>query len=361
MLDMNRYISVILHEIRSPLNAILGIVEIAKNRGTENEFLNQIKTIAQYMLALSDNVLDNIKETHNSACGTKENFRLRDLAEEVVNIFDSQKQIKNIDFHFEIDDGGSVLLCGDTLKLKQILINILANAFKFTNADGRIEFLVNTVAKEEKLNAEFIIRDNGIGMCPEFLDKIFLPFTQGAENNKNGSGLGLMIVHQLVQQMGGNIDVKSEKGKGSEFVVNLDFEYGEKQKQQKNDFHMKRILLVDDSLLNLEVVSLILKETGAEIDVASNGKIAFDKFVDSEENYYDLILMDMRMPVLSGCEVTKAIRTLERNDAQEIKIIGFSSNSLKEDVYEALACGMNDYISKPIAADKLYEMLAKYL
>ncbi|HHX81183.1 MAG TPA: response regulator [Acholeplasmataceae bacterium] len=364
MFDMNRAISVIMHEIKSPLNAIMGIVEMAKIRGTTEkkylEYLEQIKSISMYMISLSNNILENFKQNYKAPKQVKENFFLGGLTDEVTNIFRCQFHKKNMDFHYEIDEGGNCVVLGDSLKLKQILINILANSVKFTPNGGRIEFLVKTTQNDVKLEAEFKIRDNGPGMSAEFLERIFLPFVQ-EDNNKCGTGLGLMIVHQYVQQLGGTIDVKSKKGEGTEFVVNLSLEYGEKQKQSENNFSSKRILLVDDSMINLEVVSFILKEKGVEIDVASNGKIAFDKFVESDENHYDLILMDMRMPVLSGCEATKAIRTLTRKDAQEIKIIGFSSNSLNEDICEALASGMNDYVCKPIEAAKLYKILDKYL
>lgn len=364
MFDMNRAISVIMHEIKSPLNAILGIVEMAKMKSTtENnwlEYLEQIKSISMYMIALSNHVLEGFKQTYKAPEQATENFTLSNLTKEVINIFRCQFHKKNIDFHFDIDEGGNRFVLGDNLKLKQTLINILANAEKFTPNGGRIDFFVNTVQNVDKLDAKFRICDNGAGMSADFLNRIFLPFEQ-EDNKKCGTGLGLMIVHQYVEQMGGTIDVKSKKGEGTEFTVNLSFDYGEKQKQAENNFSSKRILLVDDSMINLEVVSFILKERGVEIDVASNGKIAFDKFVESEENHYDLILMDMRMPVLSGCEATKAIRTLTRKDAQEIKIIGFSSNSLNEDISEALASGMDDYICKPIEVAKLYKILDKYL
>lgn len=356
MFDVNRRLSMLLHEIKSPLNAILGIIELAKMKGTGCEHLNQIKAIAQYMLALSRNLLTG---PGRGIC-EKESFRIREIAEEVLCFFQCERLSKKIDFRHEIDAGADLVICGEPLKLKQILINILANAFKFTEYSGRIELSIKTASNGEKLKSAFIIRDNGTGMSPEFLKNIFQPYAREETNEKDGMGLGLTIVHELVREMGGSVGVKSVKGKGSEFTVSLVFDLIEKQPEEK-EFSLKRILLVDDSLINLEIVSLFLREKGAEIEVANNGKIAFDIFAGSEENYYDLILMDMRMPVLSGLEATKAIRALGRKNAREIKIIGFSANSLEEDVSEALACGMDDYISKPIAFENLYRVLAKYL
>jgi CheY-like chemotaxis protein len=364
MLDMNKAISVIMHEIKSPLNAILGIVEMAKIKGSSNnylEYMDQIKNISIYMLAMSNFLLDSYKENSNLDSQLKQSFKLRELIEEVMDIFRCQITVKNIDFNLEYDEGVDVELVGEILKIKQILINILANAVKFTANQGNIELLVQTFPTTDKLKVSFLIRDNGIGMNKQFLKRIYQPFAQENAHAFKGTGLGLMIVHQYIQQLNGTIDVKSKKGVGSEFYVTLEFDYYETNKEKQNDFSSKRVLLVDDSMINLEVVSFILKETGAEVEVASNGKIAFDKFVETEVDYYDLILMDMRMPVLDGCSATKAIRALERKDAKEINIIAFSSNSLDEDVNEALASGMNDFIYKPIEAKKLYKVLHKYL
>lgn len=354
MLDLNRCLSVFLHELKSPLNSILGIVEIAKKEGIKEEHLEQIRAITEYMLALSCNLLQDCNENRIS---DKEVFCLRQVGEDVVKFFQSQSLLKRIDFRFEADEGASREVFGEALKLKQILINILANAFKFTKESGKIEIFIKTEPAADVLKTEFTIRDNGVGMSPEFLKRIFHPYEREDEN-EDGTGLGLSIVKDLIQRMGGSIGVKSVKGKGSEFVINFTFPYGERKKP---DFHMKRILVADDSFINLEIVKSFLVDAGAEIEVATDGKTAIDKFAHSQEDYFDLILMDLRMPGLSGCEATRAIRSLERDDAKEIAIIGFSANSLDEDVFEALECGMNDYLCKPVAVDKLYQMLSKYL
>jgi CheY-like chemotaxis protein len=364
MYDMNQVISVILHEIRSPINAILDILQmINRNKldeGNIKDYLTQIENISLYMLSMSNDILNSYKNCSEQTT-FKNTFNLSKLLQEIIGIFHCQMVNKNLDFKLSETNTNSNFQ-GDELKLKQILINLLANAVKFTPDKGMINFTVEVKQLPEKAAVTFNLKDSGIGMSPEFMKHLFEPFAQERQDtNTAGTGLGLMIVNQYVKQMGGVIDVRSEKGHGSEFTINLDLEYPEIKKEVPRDYQNKRILLVDDSIINLELVSYILKENGAEIDVACNGKLAFNMFVDSPEFYYDLILMDMRMPVLGGCETTKVIRSLNRRDAASVKIIAFSSNSLEDDIDEALACGMNDYLYKPVEADKLLRLINKYL
>ncbi|NLD26567.1 MAG: response regulator [Acholeplasmataceae bacterium] len=363
MYEVNRVISVILHEIRSPINAILDILQMIDRKqlddGKSKDYLCQIESICLYMLSMSNDILNSYKNC-NGQLNCKNTFNLSKLVKDIISIFHCQIKSKNLEF-VVCEKNTDCAYQGDELKIKQILINLLANAVKFTPDCGKIRLSAEVKQNPEKAEVTFLLKDSGIGMSPEFLQHLFEPFAQENDTKPGGTGLGLMIVNQYVKQLGGTIDVQSEKGKGSQFTITMDLEYPVGGKIPSKDCQSKRILLVDDSIINLELVSYILKENGAEIEVACNGKLAFNKFVDSPEFYYDLILMDMRMPVLGGCEATKAIRSLNRRDASSIKIIAFSSNSMDEDINEALACGIDDYLYKPVEANKLLSLINKYL
>lgn len=358
--DINQVLSVVLHEMRSPINAILSILQLAEHNDEKiDDYLRQIKDISNHMLLMSNSVLDDLKCSKKKITSVNTSFNLHQIINEVTSVFCCQMKLKQICFKQE-EIKTEISLYGEVMKIKQILINLLSNSMKYTNSGGKV--LIRTEVNQLPDNAEvcFIVKDNGIGMSRYFIRKLYRPFTQ-AEFAECSSGLGLMIVHQFVKQMGGTIKVQSKKHQGTTFTVRLSLPYGEIIDRKSDTIEHQRLLLVDDSMINLELVECILKTKGVEVDIAVNGKIAFNKFIDSPNDYYKMILMDMRMPILDGINAAKAIRSLNRKDAQEVKIIAFSSSALDEDHDKALAAGMNDFIYKPVEANKLLAIINKYL
>lgn len=261
----------------------------------------------------------------------------------------------------------------DEVRFKQIFINLLSNAMKFTPSGGKIQFRFGCNGRDGMISHDYIkVIDNGIGMSKEFIDEqLFEPFSQ--ENNEVtttyvGSGLGLSIVKSLIDLMGGKIEVESEVGKGTTFTVFLDFERVDglevREKKQKYQYKMidikrqlqnKKILLVEDHPLNREIAKKLLENVGCLVDTASNGEIGVSMFETSDLMEYGTILMDIRMPVLDGLVATKKIRKMERKDAKTIPILAMTANAYEEDVKRSLDAGMNMHLAKPIEPQKLYE------
>jgi CheY-like chemotaxis protein len=252
-----------------------------------------------------------------------------------------------------------------------VLINILSNAIKFTEAPGSITFNVErTAVFGDYSSIRFRIKDTGVGMDKSFIPKIFDTFTQedSSRNSKYGStGLGMAITKNIVELMNGTISVKSEKGVGSEFTVvvtlaNSDHQ-GESLRKAKDrsDLSGRRILMAEDVLINAEIMKKIIETRGAEIDHAENGSVALEMFRNSSQNYYDAVLMDIRMPVMDGLEATKAIRALDRPDAEDVPIIAMTANAFDEDVQRSLQVGMNAHLSKPVEPDLLYQTLEELI
>ena len=262
---------------------------------------------------------------------------------------------------------------GDDMKLKQVLINILGNAVKFTDAPGKVTLTVEeTEARGENCILRFRIRDNGIGMDPEFIPKIFDSFSQEhatTTNRYGGSGLGMAITKNFVEMMDGDIKVESQKGVGSEFTVTVtlgasDRVYEEKKtevsdEEQEKVLTGRRILMAEDVDQNAEILQDLLELEEMEAERAENGEVAVRMFTEKPEGYYDAILMDVRMPVMDGLTATKSIRRLPRTDAKTIPIIAMTANVFDEDVERSLEAGMNAHLAKPIEPDRLYATLAE--
>jgi len=353
--------------MRSPINSVIGLVELAKNSLNDHEetekYLKKIKNISNYLLLLSNNILDYSKLEYKAKICHRD-FYLKDLIEDVVSLFEVQTAQKNQELIVkrQIDEDHKII--GDSLLIKQVLINLLSNAVKYTPKCGTIIFETNSTFNNGKTNVEFVVTDNGIGMSEEFLETLYDPYVQENEDQnqeQKGTGLGMMIVKKIIKAMDGKIDVTSMKNHGTTFKITLGFKSVEPSVLDAYDFSGKRFLLVDDSVINTELISQFLYHTNAIIDIAVDGEEAFQKVKETKENYYDLILMDMRMPKLDGCACTKLIRNLPRNDSKNIKIIALTANCLEEDISKALTCGMNDYLLKPINAKWLYKIIRKNL
>jgi signal transduction histidine kinase/ActR/RegA family two-component response regulator len=365
------------HEIRTPLNAVIGMTEIAhraNNLEKKNASLEEIAAASHHLLGILNDVLDMAKIESGKFQLSNADFELRTALNEVENIIEQRCVEKDIalEVNFkEIPDYGVI---GDKLRLKQILINLLGNAVKFTPVDGTISFLADTEEAGNLLRVRFRIIDTGIGISEERISHLFNAFEQADSSiavRFGGTGLGLSISQNLVQQMGGEITVTSIEGEGSTFEFTIDMErthsedsaHANSQINIENaDFSGKRILLAEDIEINRMIIIELLSETHVQVDEAEDGQISLDKFSASEEGYYDLILMDVQMPNMNGYEATRAIRALsERPDAKTIPIIALTANAYKEDIDRALEAGMNSHLAKPIDISDVLKKLSFYL
>jgi len=369
------------HEIRTPLGAIIGMTNIVKRKlgqPLENaekirSHVQQIETSSQHLMALLNDVLDISKIEAGKIELSADKLHLPSLLGNVVSIISPRCTENNLHFDVRIGHIHPVAYICDALRLRQVLINLLGNAVKFTPASGTVTFSVSQLEyKDGRSLIHFTVRDSGIGIANDALDKLFAPFEQahaGIAKQYGGSGLGLSICSNIVEMMGGAIDVQSEEGKGATFS----FAIWLKEAQESQDPAVaspqarevslagKRALLVDDVMINRLIVVELLADTGLQIDEAEDGQEGIDAFAASAPGYYDIIFMDAQMPNVDGYEATRAIRVLERSDAQTVPIVAMTANAFKEDIEKALDSGMNAHLAKPLELDKLNEVLAKYL
>ena len=351
------------HEIRTPLNAIIGMSYVLKDCLADNEealhSANQIMTSSRHLLGILNDILDMSKIESGKLELTHEPFSLLTALGEAADIMRHRCVEKNIALVTNMHEIKDIVLTGDKLRLDQILINLLGNAVKFTGANGEIRFFTEITGESaEKAEVKFSISDNGIGMSEEQVKKLFVPFEQTDSTiaaRFGGTGLGLSISQNIVNMMGGSISVESEPGRGSRFEFSLSFDKGRPEaaraadeKDEALDLNGKRMLLAEDMEINRLVVRKLLSRFGLATDEAENGQQAVDAFSGSPEGYYDLIMMDIHMPVMDGYEAAKAIRALDRADAKTVPIIAMTASAYKEDVEQALAAGMNGHLAKPI-------------
>lgn len=366
----SEFLSRMSHDIRTPMNGIIGMTAIAKNHVGEPEkvadCLEKISSTSDHLLSLINDVLDLSRIEKGKIDILPAPIHMEQLLNSCSNIIESQSIIENIKFikKFNIT---SELVMADELHLKQILINVLGNALKFTSAGGYISFEVfEKTIEEKKSRFTFIIEDSGIGMSESFVEHIFDPFVQekqDARTEYNGSGLGMSIVKKLVDLMHGTILIESKKNIGSRFTITLDFEIYEDEilsAEKQSELEIlsgMRVLIAEDNAINMEIARTMLEVVGVESVTAENGQIAFEKYMNAEEGYFEAILMDVMMPVLDGLEATKKIRNSQRKDALTIPIIGMTANAYNEDKEKALDVGMNVHLIKPIEVQKVYEVL----
>ena len=364
------------HEIRTPLNAIIGMSYILKNSVDDNDSekalrsVNQIITSSHHLMEILNDILDMSKIESGKLELTHEPFSLLTACGEVSDIMTHRCMEKNIAFVTNIDQMRDITLMGDKLRLNQVLINLLSNAVKFTDTHGKIEFIAEAVEESaEKVQIKFTITDNGIGMTEEQMQKLFVPFEQADSTiagRFGGTGLGLSLSQNFVNMMGGIISVTSEIDQGSRFDFSLSFDKGAlpvlqavDEKYSYVNLNGKRMLLAEDIEINRLIVYELLSLTGLSIDEAENGRKAVEMFSAAPEGYYDIILMDIQMPVLDGYGAAKEIRALDRADAKTIPIIAMTANAYKEDVDRALAAGMDGHLAKPIDKPALMETVGK--
>ncbi len=370
------FLSNMSHDIRTPMNAIIGFTSLAlshiDNIEQVEEYLRKIMTSGNHLLNLINDVLD-MSRIESGKMKLEENpCRLSDILQGLYNIIQADAKAKKLELNIESADVENEDVICDELRLNQVLLNLLSNAVKYTGEGGsvRLKLTEKTGAPEGYANYEFCITDNGIGMSEDFVQHIFEPF----EREKNttfsgiqGTGLGMAITKNIVDMMNGSIEIKSEKDSGTEVLVSFVFKLNSQTKEQRDvkdkslNLQKGRILLAEDNELNQEIAASILSDAGFSVEIAGNGQIAVDMLKQSQEGYYQLILMDVQMPIMNGYEATKEIRKLSDKKLSSIPIFAMTANAFEEDKQEALRCGMNGHIAKPIDVEKLFEVLDKIL
>lgn len=369
------------HEIRTPMNAIIGVTKIVTRKLEQDkqpdvsviqDHIGQIETSSQHLLGLLNDILDISKIEAGKIELIDESVHLSKLVDTVNGMINPRCEEKNITFNICFDVTTTKAFLIDSLRLRQVLINLLGNAVKFTPEYGEINFTVTEIDHSDgQTLVRFSIKDNGIGIEPEAVNHIFGAFEQGNKKTSSsygGTGLGLAISQWIVQLFGGNIVVFSEVGKGSEFVFEIwmmetvdGISDNPDITNVRNQFRGKRALVVDDVDINRMIVSSLLEDTGIVIEEAGDGLEAVEKFLQSQPGFYDIILMDVQMPNMDGYEAAKVIRGLDREDAQTIPIVVLTANAFKEDISKATRHGMNAHIAKPIETEMLYEVLFRFL
>ena len=372
------FLSNMSHEIRTPMNAIIGIDSVAL-RDPElppraREQFEKIDASARHLLGLINDILDMSRIESGRMELRTEAFSLAELLEQVNEIIRSQCDEKGLDYIFRSGFDARERFVGDPLKLKQVLINILGNAVKFTPVPGSVTFTAERGAVfGDRTTLCFTMKDTGIGMEKEFLSHIFEPFSQedGTRTSRyGGSGLGMSITKSIVDMMNGEIRAESEKGVGTTFTVVVTLKRAEGAAEEPPapetageeaapTLAGKRVLIAEDMEVNAEILKDLLEMEDVSADWAENGQLAVDRFSGSPPGSYDAILMDMRMPVMDGLTAARTIRALDRPDAKTVPIIALTANAFEEDVQSVLQAGMNAHLAKPVDTDKLFEILYK--
>ncbi len=371
------FLSNMSHDIRTPMNGIVGMTTIAlanlDNKEQVKNCLDKIAVSSRHLLGLINDILDMSKIESGKLELHYEALSLKDTLENVVNIVLPQAQAKKHSLKTEFDALGSEYVLCDGVRLNQILLNLLGNAVKFTPDGGEIVLSCREEASprgENFVRVHFRVKDTGIGMTEEFQSKVFEAFAREDDRRVRqieGSGLGMAITKYIVDAMQGSIDMTSAPGIGTEFHIALDLEraaeelHESAQTEELPDFGGKRVLLAEDNELNREIAEELLSEVGFSVESAENGKICADLFAASSIGYYDVIFMDLRMPVMSGYEATEAIRAMERADAKTVPIIAMSADAFSDDVARCLACGMNAHTAKPIDMGQVCKLLKEFL
>ena len=380
------FLSRMSHDIRTPMNAILGMTAIAEkslgDREKVADCLSKISLSGEHLLDLINEVLDMSKIESGNNSLSENAFRLSEILEDAHQIILPDLVIKKQQYSVHIKELSHDRVYGDAVRIKQILLNLLTNAVKYTQEEGHI-----SVSLEEKLSSgsgvgcfEFLVEDDGIGMSPEFLKKLFLPFERAEDSRVSGiqgTGLGLAITRSLVQMMNGTIMVESQPDRGSRFLVTIYLKLAQEEgpEQPQPDSREAcpphefkpgtRVLLAEDNLLNQEIVVELLSMSGIAADCVSNGQEAVERFRADSPGTYDLILMDIQMPVLNGYGAARAIRSLgesgERPDASHIPIIALTANAFADDAYRAKQAGMNEHVTKPLEIERLLEVMHRLL
>ena len=378
------------HDIRTPINGIRGMLDIADyyadDLQKQQECRDKVREASGYLLELVNNILDMSKLESGEIVWKDEPFDLRQALREITSITKLQAAERNIDFSVVEDNVVHAKLIGSTVLLKRICFNLIGNALKYNKENGWLRVSCNEISFDgESGEYEFVCADSGIGMSEEFQKRMYEPFAQEDPSFKNsygGSGLGLAIVKKLVDALDGTIDVQSTRGVGTTFTVRLRFKADKEAAngnadtakeiasatekaagaaQDKKPLAGVKILLAEDNELNLEIARFMLTTAGAQVDEVYNGRAALDTYLASEEGYYDVLLMDVMMPVMDGITATKLIRASKRKDASVLPIFAMTANAFSEDIVRVREAGMNEHCPKPLNRVKLIATILKYV
>lgn len=376
------FMSQMSHDIRTPMNAIMGMTAIAKthidDKARTLDCLNKIDNSSKHLLGLINEILDMSKIEAGKVTLTEEPFNIIELIDNLLVMTNVLIREKEHYLTVNIKHINHKNVLGDPGRIQQIFMNIMGNAIKYTENRGHIIFTL----KENHSNVsdygvyELVFEDNGIGMSKEFMEKIFDPFTRAEDSRTSkiiGTGLGMSITKNIINMMDGTIEVESELNKGSKFTVTIKLKLPEEQDnlQESNngldknleelDLSGKRALLVEDNEINAEIAGEVLSMMGMQVEYATNGKEAVDMMMQATDKYYDIIFMDIQMPVMNGYEATRAIRSLPGDYSKRVPIIAMTANAFSEDVLASRNAGMNEHLSKPLEIDKLIVVLNKWL
>lgn len=371
------FMSKMSHDIRTPLSGIIGMLDLASssldNREELETYLSQAGSSSKYLVSIINDVLDMSKIESGKMSIASEPFSMDSLLACIQQMENVPAREKGVNLQLVTSGIDTLDFIGDSVRIQQIIMNLVSNSIKFTPRDGfvRISISCNTTQIGETADVHLIVSDSGMGMSPEFLQKLFQPFEQERSSmtqTASGSGLGLSIVKNLVELMGGTIAVQSALQKGTSFTICLPLKTTPKiaakelvTQQSQHSLAGKRILLVEDHPMNRMIISKYLEKSGILVEDAENGKIALDTFTASPSGYYSLILMDIMMPVMGGLESTRKIRTSGHPDATTVPIIALSANAYMEDAEKSKQAGMQAHLAKPIDVTALNNVLIEYI
>ena len=368
------FLSNMSHDLRTPLNAIIGYTTLAKRDGVTSEeksgYIDKIDIASRQLLEIVNDVLDMSRIESGKFILEPGRVNLENCVREACDLVRIQLEAKKINFSVSCEVSHKWVMC-DKVMLDRALMNLLCNAGKFTEENGSVSLqLLEHKGTDDTGNYEMHIKDTGIGMSQEFAERIFVPFERERTSTVSriqGTGLGLAITKNIIDMMGGNITVRTEKGKGTEFTITVSFpltEPEEKLCSNENDkisFEGKRALLVEDNMINMEIAQMLLNQEGFLVETAENGKIALEMAAASEHGYYDVILMDIQMPVMDGYMAAQAIRDLPDPVLSGIPIIAMTANAFQEDIKKAEDVGMNGHIAKPLDIPSMNATLQRVL
>ena len=372
------FLSNMSHDIRTPMNAIIGFTTLALSSITEQEkvkdYLGKILSSSNHLLSLINDILDMSRIESGKVVLEEQETNLAVLADELEHLLSEQAKAQGLELKVDYSKLRDRDVICDKTRLNQVLLNLLSNAVKFTPAGGHVSF---TLTQLEQLSPgkgvyEIRVKDDGIGMTAEFTKRVFEPFERERTSTVSkiqGTGLGMAIAKNIIDMTGGTIDLHTKKGEGTEFVLRLELVLQAQPKpmeakQQEllpesstESFAGKRLLLVEDNELNREIACMILCKYGFELETAENGQEAVEMVAAAAPGYYDLVLMDIQMPIMDGHEATRRIRALENPELAKVPIVAMTANAFDEDRRAAKDCGMNGFISKPINMQEVIQAL----
>ena len=377
------FLSRMSHEIRTPMNGIIGMLTLAEGKLEKDnpamQYLEKVDELSDHLLSLINDILDMSRIEAGRVQLENKPFSLRQLADRLYDMFAKSLEARGVHYEVRFEDMTVDYVVGDELRISQAIINFLSNAVKFTSEGEIIVTFRQMMQSAGHVDLMIRVHDTGIGMAPEFINRIFRPFEQESiETTKHygGTGLGMAITDHIVRLMGGEIVVESEPGKGSDFSVYLHLPEAEAPEQtakvkalseddadekMQDSFKGRHILLAEDNEVNAMIAVEILQEMGAEVDVAENGEVAVERFSAQPAGCYDFILMDVQMPVMDGRTATRHIRALNREDAKTIPIFGLSADAFVEDERLSKESGMNSHFSKPVDFRRLQKEIGVFL